>query len=551
MKQIYFTFILLLFTVSNYSEASPVIFYKIKKDTAASRLYLDLGIEKYEAKNYKGALSYFEEAIKNDEANWEAYRYKGNIEFVLKKYQESINDYTKVLSINKLDTLSYIDRGEVYAAIDNWQEAIKDYTIANQMGSNEVAIYFQRGYCNYMLKQYQKAIQDYTKAIKLLSLETGNYEKMMLSYTYYKRGTANYDSGKYRETVNDFNKYLNMGGNDINANTYRGRAYMYLSQKDSALIDFNKVIKEHPNNSGVTRLIGIIYSLKKDSAKANKYFRQSIKLNPNDPETYFFWASSELDFGNYFKAVELLETAMKNPEPEPGYDAYFRLGWAKAGIGDTLGAITAFDKAVAKDSNRFELYDLRTYFLSSNLRYRNLMIKDCNSIIRLIEDTNVMISSKTHQIRSFLKFSIFDTTGAMEDINKAIAIVPDEPIYYVIRAAFNFTLNNGKELMLKDLDKAISLDSSLWEAYLWKVSVYQRYKINNMYIDSDYTKACENLKKGIKNGGKVSTEVQNYICKGKLPKNGTLPDIFFYLTPQFKNQKMKDFKQKISRGNQL
>jgi tetratricopeptide (TPR) repeat protein len=318
---------------------------------------------------------------------------------------------------------------------------------------------------------------------------------------------------------------------------------LYLSQIDSALIDFNNIQKQFPDNVPIYKYLAMAYSVKYDSANARKYFRQSINHNPNDPETYFYWANMELYYGNYSKAVELLETAMKNPEPEPSFDAYYRLGLAKAGTRDTLGAVAAFNKAVAKDSNRYELYELRATFLVGDMRYKDQLIKDYTSMIRLIGDTNALTSSLLYEQRSFLKFASSDSLGTRADINKAIELFPNEPNYYVIRAGFNFYLTDNKELMLKDLDKAISLDNSTWEAYIWKAGIYERYKINNKYIDSDFTKACENLKKGIKNGAKVSTVIENYICKGKLPKDGVIPDMFFCLTPKFKSQGLKGIKK--------
>ena len=547
MKKKCFFLSLLIISLSSYTRANSSVFYKVDKDTATSRFYLDLGIETYKEKKYKEALSYFEEAIKNDEGNWKAYSYKGDVEFDLKKYKESVDDYTKALSINKSDALSYKGRGEAYRMMENWQGAIKDYTIASQMGSNDVVIYFQSGYCNDRLKNYKESIENHTKSINILSLRASDSNKWLLNMSYIRRGSAYLNYGKYRESINDFNKYLNLRGDDpYFAYSQRGRAYLYLSQIDSALIDFNNVLKKFPNNAVLYKFFGMVYSLKMDTSNARRNFNISIKLNSNDPENYFYWAQLEIDYRNYYKAVELLETVLQKLETEPSFDLYFRLGWAKAGTGDTLGAITAFDKAVAKDSNRYELYELRTAFLSNSKLHIDQLIKDYTSMIRLAVDTNVVTNSLRYETRSFLKLASADLLGARKDIDKAIEILPTEPIYYVLRTAVNYYLTDDKELMLKDLDKAISLDNSLWEAYLWKVAIYERYKVDNKYVDSDLNKtACENLKKGIKNGAKVSAVIENYICKGKLPKDEILPnDMLFSITPKFKNKGLKDIQQK-------
>ena len=532
MKQIYFFMLLLLSILWNYSKANSDVFCKIKQDTTVSKKHLELGITKYKNKDYMGAIAEFESAVKNDASNWKAYRYKGDAEFELNKYEESIQDYTKALTINKSDMLCYKGRAEAYRMSENYfQEAVEDYTTVIQMDPNDAVMYFGRASSYYGLSKFQESIEDYTEVIQF-------HPKHPMSYA--KRGMAYLNYGKYRETVKDFNKYLSLGGDDpYGAYFYRGRAYLYLSKTDSALTDFKNNEKRFPDNAKTQRYLAMTYAAKNDSIMANRHFEQSIKLNPNDPDTYYFWASAELKFGNYFKTIELLETGLEKLKSEPSFDAYYRLGWAKAEVRDTLGAMKAFNKAIAIDSNRYELYERRAIFLANDLQYKEQVIKDFTSILRIFGDTSVVNSGYLYMARSYVKFFSGDTLGAKSDINKAIEIMPKEPNYYIYRAVYNFHLTTDKELILKDLDKAISLDNNNWEAYLGKTAVYNRY-------ENDHRKACENLKKGIKNGAKVYKEIEDYICNGRLPKDGIVPNLFFYLTPKLKNRGLTTDNKKIN-----
>ena len=527
MKRGCFLLFIALFILININEAMPVVLDNLK-DTTIIKKNLKAGISKYENEKYLEAIIDFDLAIKNDSNNYEIYRYKAKSEFMLKKYKEAIRDYTKVLSLNKLDTLSYKGRADAYRWSESRKEAIQDYTMAIQLAPNDPAIYFGRASCYYGIKDYPKAIDDYSKAINF----DNNY-----ATPYFKRGIVFLDYKKYREAINDFNKYLSLGGNDpYGCYFYRGKAYLYLNQTDSAITDFENNKKAFPNNALVHRFLGMAYGVKEDTVNAYMNYERCIKIDPNDASTYYFWANSKIDFGHYAEAVVLLETGLQKLKTEPSFDAYYHLGWAKAGIGDTLGALKAFNKAETIDSNKYELYEIRAVFLGNDLRYKEQVLKDYSTMIRLIGDTDMVNKSLLYELRSFIKFSSADTIGAISDINKAIELEAKEPIYYVVRAVYNFYLTDNKDLMLKDLNKAISFDNENWEAYVWKAATFNRY--------NDRLQACENLKKGIKNGAKIYVETENYICTGKLPKDGIVPDLFFYLTPKFKNKGLKNNKMK-------
>jgi tetratricopeptide (TPR) repeat protein len=533
MKLGLYVFLIIAFA-SNASEAYSQ--NHTEGDTVLARKYLESGISKYEKKDYSGALNDFDLSIQNNENSWKAYRYKGDALSGLQKYVEAIQDYSKALSLNNNDTLSYRGRADAYRISGNCKDALTDYFKAIQMNPNDFVSYFGRASCRYKNKEYEKSIEDYTKFIQA-------YPGYALAYG--KRGMCYLDFKKYREAINDFNSYFKLDRDDsYGMYFYRGKSYLFLSDKDkskvdSAIIDFENYLIESPKYAPAYKYLGFAYSRKNDSLRSRKNYQKSIELDPNSRDVYFTWGKSEYNFGNYSKAVSLFNKAIRNPE-NLTYDFYCIYADAKAGAGDTTGAIEAFGKAIAIDSNKYDAYENRYTFLLGDTNYSDLLIKDVNSLIRIEgdRDSTEVKKAKYYVLRSVVKFKRKDSTGTMMDINKAIELAPKDPSNYIIRAQYIYQRGGDLETILKDADKALSIDNRNVQAYFFKAAIYANF--------GEMLKSCESLRKGIMSGGKTYKEIEDYICRGKIPKDGIIPDMYFEVDVEDSKEDLnkKDIEQK-------
>ena len=497
-------------------------------DSVLSNQYLQSGLVKYKAKDYNGALSDFEMAIKNNPANWRAYRSKGDAEQELDRYPEAIESYTQALAVNKKDTLSYKGRAESKRMSGSYKESLEDYDIALEWTPSDADMYFGRGSAYYKLGNYSKSISDLNTSIKI-------HPKYVLFY--FKRALSYVSNSQYREAKLDLNKYLQLGGKDEGVYYYLGLCEVYLSDTDLSRADSainyltryttskNKV--EYDNPWGY-QLLGLAYAMKKDSARSRQNFRKSMLLNPENKDTYYRWGLSETDFKNYKKADELFTAAYKRMK-SPSAEFYYRYGLSKASIRDTTMAMEYYAKALALDSNKREVYENRLALLyGGNARYLKTILGDLDDLIRLAKEDQE--KAEWHSAKSFANLMAKDTASARMEIDKAIVLMNMEPMHYMIRAQINSAENKSIDIVLKDVDKAIRIDPTMTEAYLFKATYYA--------LHGDHRNGCETLKYALKIGGSVPKEVENYICKGKLLKDGKTPNLYIPFTPRLTINKM-------------
>jgi Tfp pilus assembly protein PilF len=78
---------------------------------------------------------------------------------------------------------------------------------------------------------------------------------------------------------------------------------------------------------------------------------------------------------------------------------------------------------------------------------------------------------------------IRDTTAARIEVERAIMLMPEEPLHYLVRALINSSGNSLNEMVLKDVNKAIDVDPTMTEAYLFKATYYT--------LKGDHKNGCE------------------------------------------------------------
>lgn len=534
MNKAYVIFIFLLIN-------SPNVFGKVNdckyiNDTSLGKKFLESGILKYKNEDYKGAIYDFEMAVKNQSTNWKAYRYKGDAEFEIGDYKTAVFDYTQALKINPKDLLSYKGRGEAYRILNDNNKALEDYNIAISWDPKDYIIYFGRGCSYYELKKYKESIEDFNQGLKI---------KPNVFSVYYSRALAYLYSNRYRETVSDINKYFQLQQKkreDPYQGYYiRGQAYWELNQLDSALRDFNEQLINHPNDHKALRYLGMIYSAKKDSVLARRYFNEVLNLKPDDAYTYIKWVNAEFDiFENDSKVIELCSLALTKTKGESMStisDLYYKIGYSKIALHDTLGMIESIEKAVSIDNNNYEAYYARAFNLIFDPKYDSITEKDITSLIRIFNASDTIITSEFYYYRSIIKFRSFDSLGCMSDINKSIKLSTDNAPSYFNRSYYNYIFHQSQDIVLADLNKVLNLDVNYTEAYLLKAAVYTHF--------GNFTSGCMNLKKAMKLGAKVTKKLENYICQGKLAEDGVVPSIPVDILPripnnsEFKNKKIR------------
>jgi tetratricopeptide (TPR) repeat protein len=489
-------------------------------DSIASAHNLMLGLSVYKVKKYPDALAYFKIAIAKNPNNWRAFRAKGNTERKLKKYQDAISSYSSALLINRNDTSSYKGRAESKRMNGDYENSLEDYTIALDWDPRDVDIRFGRGSTYYGLKKYIASIEDFTLCIKSDPKDPLLYMKRALSYVAIDR---------FSEGKRDLKKYFELGGKDDGVYYYTGLIGVYTGDNnmpriDSAIADLKKyTASKNPINASDPwgyQMLAMAYGKKGDSSNANTNFKKSLDLEPGNLTTLFRWGTSELNFRHYKRANDLLGMVAKK-EKNPTAFVFKHYALAKLGLGDTAQAIALFDKALAIDSLQ-EIYKSRMESLIGNNKYNHFVIRDLDHLISL--ERNDQIKSEFYFDKSLLNIKAHDTTIALRNIDLAIRLAPEDPRNYLCRAYINIFLNKSRTVVLADLDLAIQIDPAKSEPLMFKA----------LYLATrgDHKNACEALKKIHRDEVPVTEDLMNYICKGKIPKNGKVPELTISLSPR-------------------
>ena len=105
-------------------------------------LYLNQGVEKYEAKNYQGAIDDFTKAVELRSRDAFSYRNRGNAKHKLKDYQGAIADFNTSIVINPEDLYAFNERGRVKYDINDMKGACADFKKAVSLGNKTTMEWF-------------------------------------------------------------------------------------------------------------------------------------------------------------------------------------------------------------------------------------------------------------------------------------------------------------------------------------------------------------------------------------------------------------------------
>ena len=483
-------------------------YHNVNSDTTINN-YFQTGLTKFKLNDYSHALIDFKEAIKQSPNNSKIYRFKGEAERKLKMYGDAELSYASAISFNKNDTISIKGRADVRRFRGNAIGAIEDYNKLIEWGLRDVTLYFGRALCYYTLKLYEESVLDFNYCLEL-------YPKAAIIYL--NRGNVYYDLKNYKMAIRDFTMSMNLGG-EIEANYLRGMAYFFLLKADNAIADLTKYLSKSENESRGYVALGRAYSLKKDSTQVRANFVKALTISPDVYEIYYCWGEAEINLRNYSKAKELLIKALNMGDSSSVL--YERLGVAQAMLHDTTGALTSFKRALDKDSTNKDVYQSRINLLLNNKKSLDQLMRDVTSLIKL--NTDSFVVSQKYTLRSLFNFHLGDTLKAKLDANKAVQLAPNEPYPYAMRAVVSWLFKQPKELILKDLNRAIKLDNLFMEAYMVRAQIYASI--------AEYKKGCKDLNIAVKLGASVSREQKNYICTGQVSSNGPEPEIIFTIDP--------------------
>lgn len=140
----------------------------------------------------------------------------------------------------------------------------------------------------------------FSSALGIIRIKGEFYTKKAL----YARSTNN-----YRETIKNIDKaksfFYTTDPFSTPLDWYKGEAYFYLNDTDSAFYNFKKAYKTNPYHIHVLNNLATCFELRNDHRSAVKYYKKAVKISPNFNESLLnlsavYYNSGDIDSAYYY-----------------------------------------------------------------------------------------------------------------------------------------------------------------------------------------------------------------------------------------------------------
>ena len=198
-----------------------------------------------------------------------------------------------------------------------------------------------------------RAIEEYKLALN--ADPTSTFLNSGLAELYFK-------TGRVRDAVLAAQDMIKKDPNSLEAHKLLGRIYLRSlgdvqnnspSEKmlDLAIEEYNKIVQIKPNDIEDRLLLGQLYSLNHNSAKAEEQFKIAQKIDPNSEDVVLNLARLYSESGDLQRAVAILEAV---PVDDRSAKMEYALGSTYDQLKDNKKAIGAYQRAIAQDPDNLD-----------------------------------------------------------------------------------------------------------------------------------------------------------------------------------------------------
>jgi tetratricopeptide (TPR) repeat protein len=425
--------------------------------------------ECYDKKDYAGVISNATMSI-NLTPSGEAYWWRGVGNYYSKNYQVAASDYTKAITYYTSGTKSslaslYVLRADCYFEMEDYESAFEDYDEAltkYEYSTNKFKVYKsmalsvdRAGYPDDAIGYYTKAIEQTTSSTELaeLYLYRGDAKMAVGKYTtkeivadftsgitkdnqnatlYFKRGISKYQDKQYTESLPDFLETIRLDLKKINPDSFIlkrlaqcygicGGIKNFQGKPEEARADYMTALKYDTRNGYIYWDLANMFKKTTSYTDVVDYYKKGLTYLTNTDDhincyfDYYLYERIKLRYG---PAIQILNDAIKT---HSSAKAFY---WARAYVNklrkEYTNSIADYDKAIA------------------------MYKKDTLSLVDIyIERSNVLIKQN-------------NTSDALKDIQRAVALKPGFTSYYTLGRFFKTTMKQN-ELGNGNLQKAMQM----------------------------------------------------------------------------------------------
>lgn len=533
-------------------------------------LYFTRGVTYFLAQQFNLAVKDFDRYIRREPKDPSAYLNRGASHLFLGDTLRALEDYNKAIKLDRFDPEGYVRRGRLYAEQKQYDKAIADMDHAIELDSTNTFAYFNRAIMLYEKQDYNKAMQDLNRVLKeepgnaltlynrgLIHAQVGDYQSALADMdrvldinpenvlAYFNRASVFIQMERYQDALEDYDKAIELYPDFAKA--YMNRSYVKNMMGDykSSKKDYDtaqRKVREYQAKSGedaasfadTTKKYSSLLALDAEFAKKDfdDELLQHRDIDVNLKPLYKVVVSPEETGVNYalervyenplishFQQNSLVPVEISDTEPKINEDqlekleekiysekdASFYKAMYEAQEKKYNSALAHYDLAIENEGDEVEeLY--KSLYLMNRAALRADVIDFISSIENNVQ---VLTMDDAGTTRARVRDQVtrqYDYTEAVEDIKKAIEIVPDLPYLW-------YNLGN---LYCLSSDYVQSIDSytKAIEYYPYMANAYYNRGLVLIYL-KDREKGCIDLSRSGELGVTDAYSVIKKYCEEK------------------------------------
>lgn len=486
-RQIMFNLSMALGAMKDYERADSAFSQLVEYYPNFDNAYLGRAMVRLEKTDTLQALADVERALEINSNAFNGYLMRSEIAL---KYEndkpKALANIDQAVKLKPKDPNLYINRAYLRYINDDYFGSMADYTYALQLEPLNKTALFNRALLRTEVSDFDNALSDYNQ---ILELEPEN------DMALYNRSVIQAEKGDYRSAINDISKLMEIYPSLGTPYFLRSEWYLALGDKNKAKADYDK--GEALTNSKVP--VRVTTQRKNAFDMADRDEDQHTEELSQEEMAQRFNSLLTVDNATHFDE-EFNNSSIRgkvqdrniNIEIEPMMEITFYA------TDSELKQKHYYIKEV-DDLNATRI--LRNTLLISN---RPVSLTDEDAIAKHFSSVDYYNSYiSTHQPRPIdyigraLDFiTLKNYTAAIADLDKAVAITPDHPVAYLLRAQARYRqsddipTNLKLQMVLADVDRALELSPR--NAIAWFNKGNLLFEIGNYTSAlSAYSKAIE------------------------------------------------------------
>jgi tetratricopeptide (TPR) repeat protein len=251
---------LALFALSRFAESKADMDKLISLKPNDAQLLATRGMTLLGLKQSDQAAADLNRAISLDPNNAAAYLGRGMADRMTGKVKEAVADLDRSIALNAKDSTAFSERGQAYMSLNQIDKAVVDFDQAIVLNQGNELARAARGLALLLKGSNAEGIVDIKNALD----RNPNNQLAQLG-----QGLAMLVSGQYDRSIVALNQLVGKPtAFETFARLLRARAFIGRHDADSAMADLDAVLGRQPKNSDGLLLRGMVWSSKRDYAKA-------------------------------------------------------------------------------------------------------------------------------------------------------------------------------------------------------------------------------------------------------------------------------------------